>query len=304
MKGSPSTTLLFGNAIGFSVIAFASYFDIFSHRHLFINTDPWWNPGHLLLYSGFIVLGHSALRQKPREGLVKLSLAGVLISLFAGAFNEFWHRILLFGNPLPEPFPVEPPHALLVMGLLVAGVAALLYPFRNRNLLSNPGGKLATTFISGSLWLIVAGSAFYVGSAYSSGSSYLFAIGAASFASSLFLVYPTGLTKSFGSTTISYLWFLLPYYLFLISQSDGLAAGALLVLLVDFLSARGRVFTVNTRYLILGIAAILYGVIYYPILPIGTSLAVNPLTLASVFGVGVEFALETAHVRTQRGHGK
>ncbi len=299
MQGSPSRTFLFGNAIGFSVITFASYFDIFSHRHIFVNTDPWWNPGHLFLYAGFIILAYAAVKQKPRDSLVKLSLAGVLISLFAGAFNEFWHRVLLFGNPLPEPFPVEPPHALLVVGLLVAGVAALLYPFRNRNLLSDPGGKLATTFISGSLWLIMAGSAFYIGSAYSTGISYLFAIGAASFASSLFLVYPTRLTKSFGCTTISYLWFLLPYYLFFISQSDGQTAGLLLVLLVDFLSARGRVFTVNTRYIILGITALLYGVIYYPILPIETSLAVNPLMLASVVGVGVEFALETAYVRTR-----
>ena len=114
---------LFANAVGLSAVAFASYFDVFSHRHLFINTDPWWNPAHLMLYAGFAAIAYGIVRGRPRGQAGKLSIAGIVIVLAAAAFNEVWHRVLLFGNPLPEPFPVEPPHAVLAVGFIVSLLA-------------------------------------------------------------------------------------------------------------------------------------------------------------------------------------
>ena len=99
---------LFANAIGISTAAFASYFDVYSHRHIFVGTDPWWNPAHLLLYAGFLIIAYGVARDRPRGALGKLSVVGIVLVLAAAAFNEVWHRVLLFGNPLPEPFPVEP----------------------------------------------------------------------------------------------------------------------------------------------------------------------------------------------------
>ncbi len=294
------STFLLGNAVGLSVIAFASYFDIWSHRRLFIDTDPWWNPAHLMIYAGFLVLAYAAVRQKPRDGLVKLSLAGVVVILVSAVFNEIWHRVLLFGNPLPEPFPVEPPHALLAVGFTVAGVAALLYPFRCGDILSDTVERIAATFVSGSMWLIVAGSAFYVGGAYSSSASYLFAVGAGSFSASLFLVYPTALSKRFGYSTVSYLWFLLPYYAFFVSPSDGLPVGIALAVVIDALVAKGRVLGIDSRYPIMVVIAVFYGVVYYPILPPGTSLAVNLSLVLSAAGVAFEFAAERAYIRSRR----
>jgi len=292
---------LTGNSVGFSLIAFASYSDVYSHRHLFVGIDPWWNPAHLLLYAGFVVLVFAALKQKPRDSLIKLSLAGIVISITAAIFNEFWHRVLLFGNPLPEPFPIEPPHALLAVGLIIAGIAALLYPYHNRLLLSDLKGKLALTFTAGSLWLVTAGSAFIVGGAYSTNFAYLFAIGAASFTASLFVAYPTALTGRFGYTTISYAWFLIPNYLFFVSFADGLPLGIALVLIIDLMLAKRKVSNTRTRILVLPLVAVLYGLIYYPILSIELTLALNPLLLTSVLGVGTEFLVEKAYAKTKFG---
>ncbi len=46
------------NAAGLSIIAFASYFDVYSHAHIFVGYDPWWNPAHLLLCAGFAVVSY------------------------------------------------------------------------------------------------------------------------------------------------------------------------------------------------------------------------------------------------------
>ena len=144
-------TFLYANAIGLSLAAFASYFDVYSHAHIFIGTDPWWNPAHLMLYAGFVIIAYGVARDRPRDSVGELSYAGILVVLAAAAFNEVWHRVLLFGNPLPEPFPVEPPHAILAVGFSILGTAALLYPLRYETAVSDMRGRVAVTFISGSL---------------------------------------------------------------------------------------------------------------------------------------------------------
>lgn len=290
---------LFGyaNAVGLTTMAFASYFDVYSHAHIFVGVDPWWNPAHLLLYAGFAFLAYGAVADRPRGFVGRLSLAGVAVVLAAAAFNEVWHRVLLFGNPLPEPFPVEPPHALLAVGIIMVGAAALVSPLTEGQPPSGRGDRLALSFVSGSLWLVTAGSAFYVGGAYASTAAYLFAVGVASFCASLFIVYSAGASARFGYATLSYLWFLAVYYIFFVTPADGLPFGIALVVAMDFaLTRRGR-HRADPRLLLLPVVALLYGAIYYPVLPPGLAFALNTGLAASALGVAAEFAAEKAAIR-------
>jgi len=290
---------LYANASGLSLVAVASYFDVYSHSRIFVGTDPWWNPAHLILYAGFAIMAYGVARGRPGDAVGNIPVAGIMIVLASAVFNEVWHRILLFGNPLPEPFPIEPPHAMLAVGLVVLGVAALLHPLKDGSAVSDTRGRIALAFISGSLWLIVAGSAFFVGGAYSSAAARLFAVGAATFGASLFLAYPTAVAKRFGYSTLAYLWFLLVYYVFFVSPADGLPFGVGFVTVVDALLARGRVSRLDARLLVLPLVALLYGVIYYPILPAELTLSVNAGLAASAVGVGAEFSVERAFLRSR-----
>ncbi len=286
---------LYGSATGLSVVALASYFDVYSHSRIFVGTDPWWNPAHLMLYSGFAVLAYSSLWGRPYGVPKRLSTSGVAVVLVAAALNEIWHRVLLFGNPIPEPFPVEPPHALLAVGLILIGAAALLQVLERRPVASDVKGRVAVAFLCGSMWLITGGSALYVGGAYGNFASYMFALGAASFTASLFLALPTALSGRFGYTTLAYLWFLSVYYLFFVSPADGLPIGVGLVLMLDFILSRRRIGGVWSRYALFPIVAVLYGVVYYPILPSAETIAVNAGLAASAAGVLLEFSLEVAY---------
>lgn len=160
----------------------------------------------------------------------------------------------------------------------------------------NVRGRIAGAFIGGSLWLVVAGSAFYMGGACASQAAYLFAAGTASFSASLFLAYPAALTGRFGYSTLSYLWFLLPFYAFFVSPADGLPYGAVLVVVLDYALAKGKLRGLNSRHLVLPLVAGLYGLIYFPILPAGLTLALNAGLVASAVGVGVEFSVERTFV--------
>jgi hypothetical protein len=290
-------TFLFANAVGISTAAFASYFDVYSHRHIFVGTDPWWNPAHILLYAGFLVVLYGLVSDRPKGVVGKISVLGVVLVIAAAAFNEVWHRVLLFGNPVPEPFPVEPPHALLAIGLIAIGLAALVYPLADPSAVTGLVDRLAVAFIGGSLWLIVAGSALYVARAYQSSAALLFAVGVASFSASLFLVYATGVSGKFGYSTVSFGWFMLVYYAFFVSTADGLPLGLILVLVIDYLLSKERRFGVSTRPLVLPLIAGLYGLIYYPILDPGLTLALNLGIVASAFGVALEYSLERISVR-------
>ena len=291
---------LYGNAVGLSFIAFASYFDVYSHRQIFVGTDPWWNPAHLMLYAGSAVIAYGVFRGRTRGAAGTLSIVGLVIVLSAAGFNEFWHRVFLFGNPLPEPFPVEPPHALLAVGFIVLGLGALLHPLDRPSVVSGVLERAAVAFTGGSLWLIVGGSALYVAGAYRTPEAFLFGVGASSFAASLFLVYPQAVTGRFGYSTLSYSWFMLVYYAFFLSPADGLPYGVGLVALIDFVLSKGRVAGIDSRYAVLPLVAALYGVVYYPILPAEATLAVNAGLLASGVGVSVEFLAEKAFVRSRR----
>jgi hypothetical protein len=291
----PVKTFAKTNAAGLSTMAFASYFDVYSHSHIFIRYDPWWNPAHLLLYSGFVIVLVGLVADRPKNVVGRLSLAGVLVSIGAAAFNEVWHRILLFGNPLPEPFPVEPPHALLAAGIIIIGLAAILDPLLSPGSFSGPWGRVTVAFTAGSLWLVIAGSAFYVGGAYGTTPALLFAVGAGSFASSLFIAYTPAVARKFGYGVLSYAWLLFVYFLFFISPVSWLPLGLILVALLDYALTRPTS-AIRVRLLVLAAAALLYGVVYYPILPSDYAFAINAGLAASVVGVALEFGVERAFV--------
>lgn len=285
-------TFLNGNALAFTLIAFSSYFDVYSHAHIFVGVDPWWNPAHLMLYAGFAVLIFTIWKSDRRDGAVKLSEGGVAISLAAAAFNEVWHRVLLFGNPLSEPFPVEPPHALLAVGIIVSGSGALLYPLRH-DVISDWRSRLAETTTSGSLWLVVAGSAFYVGGAYATDPAYLLAAGIAGFSAALFLRHAAKVSGRFGFASLSYAWFMLVYYVFFLTPVDGIPVGLIPVALVDFLMASGTARRYE-RFTILILTGPLYGLVYAPIISTAVTLSLNAGLVAATLGAFSEYGLERA----------
>lgn len=297
----PPGNLILGNSLGFSIMAFASYFDVFSHRYWFVNVDPWYNPAHLLLYGGILVLVAVTFRWRGVGGpAVKVSWLGIAMVVAAAVSNEVWHRVLLFGNPLPEPFPIEPPHALLAVGIAVFGAAALLYPLGVRAI--GRKERLAISFLAGSLWLIVAGSFFYVGAAYGTSAAYFLGVAFASFTSSFFLRYASGLTRRFGYASLSYAWFLSVNYVFFATLQDGLPVGILLVLPVDFLLVRS-VTASNwkwPRLVAFAALALLYGIVYFPLLPIDITLGANLFLAASMSGVALAWLSERTSLRALR----
>ncbi len=291
----PTRSLLLGGSAAFSLISFASYFDVWSHRNWFVGVDPWYNPAHLILYAGVLVLLVIAYRgRRSTDVSARLVRYGLVIVVGAATFNEFWHRILLFGNPIPEPFPVEPPHVLLAVGLLVSGAGMLLSGLKGRR----PGWKetVAASILSGSMWLVLAGSFFYVGAAYGNSASYFLAILLASFSSALFLRYASGVAGRFGYATLAYVWFLVVNYVFFVSLRDGLPLGIALVLVVDYLlSAKGvGIGPFNTKLAAMFALAAFYGIVYYPLFPVSETLTLGPFLLASFLGVLLDLGLERA----------
>lgn len=290
-----SRNLLIRSAAAFSLVSFASYFDVWSHRNWFVGVDPWYNPAHLLLYGGYLVLVLTAYRDRRSTELSsRLVRYGLIVALAAAAFNEFWHRVLLFGNPLPEPFPVEPPHALLAVGLFVASAGALASCLK-----ATPDDwkeRMSASMLAGSLWLIIAGSFFYVGAAYGNFVSYFLAILVASFSSAVFLRFVSGVAGKFGYAALAYLWFLAVNYVFFVSLRDGLPLGIGLVVVVDYLLSTKEVRTgpFNPRLAAMFAIAVFYGLVYYPLLPSSDTLIPGPFLLASIIGVSLGLGIERA----------
>jgi len=244
------------------------------------------------------VLFFTTLKMKSFHNLgTKVTAAGLLVVIISAVFNEIWHRVLQFGNPLPEPFPVEPPHALLAIGIAISGVGAMLQPLEAREGLS-PGTKLAVSLTAGSMWLIVAGSFFYVGAVYGNPISFFLAVIMGSFSAALFLRYSSLVTRRFGFATVAYLWFITVNYLFFVGPSGGIPLGLFIVVPFDY---SGRKRRLDRPWLLDFISlvpiAFLYGIVYYPLLPIRLALAINPYAAASLLGVALELGIEKSWSR-------
>lgn len=163
----------------------SGYWDVFSHRVQFISSDPAWNPAHLSLYTGLLMVLIGILAEKRSRsrshGLPvfpgnKLVLGGIVLEIIAGAWNELWH---LFS--LPEP-PVAPAHALLVVGMLTVNIGvivdlSLIYGAARQK--EHRYSDLWRTAIQVSLivaftsvWLLSSGSLIYVAGVITSAQGY------------------------------------------------------------------------------------------------------------------------------------
>jgi hypothetical protein len=91
---------------------------------------------------------------------------------------------------------------------------------------------------------------------------------------------------------------MLVYYTFYVPLSDGLPLGLLLVLAIDFALSRGRIAGISSRVVVLPLVAVLYGLVYYPILDPRLTIALNQGLIASALGVGVEYFLERSLLRS------
>jgi hypothetical protein len=317
-KNSGKYDLLHIASISFLVIAFASYWDVFSHRVVFvggIGRDPVWNPAHIALYAGFLLLMIGAYQSWSAGGrsisLITI-LFGIILALLAAGYNEIWHRVLGYSITRPEPFPIEPPHALLAVGFVVSGTGALLIGMRRASKgLLNSNDKMYISLLSGSLWLITAGSAFFVGNTYQSYLSYAFAVFVATFSSSLFVNYSAKLSGRFGYATLTSVWvcFVLAFFLVLYHPigsppvSLPIPIGIVLVLFVDYMITRSKTKPVMKDVVSRLLLGGLYGIVYYPLLDISSTLL--PTTISSaivtVALIGVSLAGATFEYFIEKG---
>lgn len=170
-RGSPGRETLGLALVAAGVFweATSGYWDVYSHRIIFKQFDPWWNPAHLSIYAGValaIIALAWATRDAPGPALrpaFRLMTLGVGMQLAAGIFNEAWHRL---GGPL---LLLEPPHVLLVLGMIAAafgaitGLATLVVgrgEAGGRSWRSVTDVGLLLAFAS--MWLVVVGSMIFV----------------------------------------------------------------------------------------------------------------------------------------------
>lgn len=160
--------------MGTFVQVISGYWDVYSHRVLFTEFDPWWNPAHLSLYGGgLILLAGVALwywdqgRHAYSSPGFSLLLLATVTQLVATLSNEAWHLFLR------EDPPLAPPHVLAVVGMIVAafGVVVALAFLRT---MAHVGGfqptKMQSRGVDGllliaftAMWLVAVGSTVFVG---------------------------------------------------------------------------------------------------------------------------------------------
>ncbi len=152
--------------VGSFVEVTAGYWDVYSHR--LQPMDPWWNPAHLAIYIGILLILLGTLAWWPSrttEPLLRPAMGAVTLGAFmqvsAGAFNEAWHHL---GGPAMS---LEPPHVLLVLGMItgVFGAVTGLATLRGvRTAAHQPrslplDALLLLAFLT--TWLVTAGSSIY-----------------------------------------------------------------------------------------------------------------------------------------------
>lgn len=167
-------------SLGASLQVLAGWWDVYSHL-LFGPADPWWNPAHLTLYSGFMVVllavwrglrthrvqstGVSPIPFQNLAGL-KLAGAGTAVEIVAGVWNEIVHHVLL-----TEP-KIAPAHALLTVGMLIVtfgmiiGLTIEYGMIRHEIVVVSRVTRSLTlacvVLIFSSIWLAAAGALIYI----------------------------------------------------------------------------------------------------------------------------------------------
>jgi hypothetical protein len=165
-------------SVGGTLQVFAGWWDVYSHL-LAGKVDPWWNPAHLMLYTGVAIVIVAVLLsrnkkhpQVPALGPIRfVNSAGLKIAGFgcgvqivAGVWDEIVHHVL--GEPR-----IAPAYALLTFGMLVVnfgivvGLAIEYGMIRQGIVVVSAPKKWAVycsmIFVFASIWLVLAGDLIY-----------------------------------------------------------------------------------------------------------------------------------------------
>ena len=133
---------------------FSGYIDVYSHRFIFVDDDPILNPAHIGIFISTALAIYSSYNLKPYGFGFLVVFYGVVLQLFAGFFNEVFH--LTIG----DLDPVSPPHALLVVGMILSQLGLIISVYTIRNFHSMIYRILALSL----LWATGLGSGMYVSS--------------------------------------------------------------------------------------------------------------------------------------------
>ncbi len=148
--------------VGSFVQAGSGWWDVFSHRIEFVDSDPWWNPAHTGLYAGTLLILLAVLRASKTgvgHAWMRVIKAAALAQLVAGGLNEVVHRV-----PSLEVYLDFAVHSLFTLGMLIVALTL----FTGLSIHSTLTGKLHGAVIAalilsgGSLWLVSSGSVMYL----------------------------------------------------------------------------------------------------------------------------------------------
>ena len=131
----------------------AGYWDVYSHSLLFSGGGPPLNPAHLTLVASATATLLASSRLRGVNPGYRAAFLSVVLELMAGVWNEVTHQTTGDLNP------ISPPHALLVVGMVVTQ-AGLIAGFTCETGLFHRDWYLRDSFTT--LWLAVSGASIYV----------------------------------------------------------------------------------------------------------------------------------------------
>ena len=146
-------------SLGVLIQAVSGWWDVFSHRIEFVEEDPLFNPAHIGLFAGTLIIMVAVLGRPTREKAPGLKALKILSATQMATIilNEIIHRV----KPIEQvaDFPV---HSLFTISMLSVAIITFLtscinYPSEKW------GGRLTSIVFSGAaLWMISSGSVLYI----------------------------------------------------------------------------------------------------------------------------------------------
>ena len=246
--------------------------------------DPWWNPAHLTLYFGVLIViiavwrGLRIRKVQPSASLspvnfanvsgLKLAAIGSIMQIVAGAWNEIVHHVFH-----TEP-KIAPAHALLTLGMLTISLGMIVglsieYGMITHQILVVSALRrwlvlVCIVFVFASIWLASAGALIYLARVFRD-SIHIWTLAVLmSFFSMLVLVPAKQVLRRFGSATIISIIFNTVVYYFLVAYVGadpyvpwGIASVMLFDALVTVLNRRMKL------TLALAVSSIVPGALFY-----------------------------------------
>lgn len=170
--------------IGVFLEALSGTWDVYSHRIVFTEGDPWWNPAHILLYAGALAVflsllsnyrgGHRTYSNPvPVRRAQYVILSGAIIQIIGAGLNELQHRLIE-----SEP-ALSPAHSIFTVGMVITGIGAvvgltLVRPIPklfDKHLPLKILVNLSVILSFSAVWIISAGSFIYTALAFPSDAS-------------------------------------------------------------------------------------------------------------------------------------